>query len=92
MHIPYRYECAAILADGRTVFPDFTILHPKTLEIFYLEFFGMMDDPDYAASAFDRIRRYADSPIFPKLIMLFDHHDAPFNTDVLLSVLKSYFL
>jgi hypothetical protein len=92
LHIPYRYECAVKLADGGTVYPDFTILHPETLEIFYLEFFGKMDDPSYAVSAFSRIRRYANSPIFPKLIMIFDHCDAPFNTDTLLNVLKNYFL
>ena len=92
LHIPYRYECAVKLPDGSTVYPDFTILHPKTLEIFYLEFFGKMDDPGYAISAFSRIRRYANSPIFPKLIMIFDHCDAPFNTDTLLNVLKKCFL
>jgi hypothetical protein len=92
LNIPYRYECAVKLADGGNVYPDFTILHPKTFEIFYLEFFGKMDDPSYAISAFSRIRRYANSPIFPKLIMIFDHRDAPFNTNTLLAVLKNYFL
>ena len=92
LNIPYRYECGVTLPDGSTMYPDFTILHPETLEIFYLEYFGMMDDPDYAAGAFIRIRRYANSPIFPKLIMIFDHCDAPFNMDTLLNVLKQYFL
>ena len=92
LHIPYRYECILFLDDGSAVFPDFTILHPQTLEIYYLEFFGKMDDYGYAADNFNKIRRYANSEIFPHLIMIFDHREAPFNTDMLLSVLKNTFL
>ena len=41
--IPFRYECALQLGET-TLYPDFTILHPKTGEIFYWEHFGMMDE------------------------------------------------
>ena len=91
LNIPYRYECIAYLDDGSAVFPDFTILHPKTLEIYYIEFFGKMDDYGYAADNYNKIRRYANSDIFPHLIMIFDHRDAPFNTDTLISILKNTF-
>lgn len=91
LNIPYRYECIAYLDDGSAVFPDFTILHPQTLEIYYIEFFGKMDDYGYAADNYNKIRRYANSEIFPHLIMIFDHRDAPFNTDTLISILKNTF-
>ena len=47
--IPYRYECELKLGSI-TLFPDFTIRHPETGEIFYWEHFGMMDKPDNGCS------------------------------------------
>lgn len=43
-HIPFHYESALVLGNS-TIYPDFTILHPKTGKIFYWEHFGFMDDP-----------------------------------------------
>ena len=90
--IPYRYECALYLSDGSVSYPDFTILHPKTLEVYWLELFGMMDDPDYAAAALQKIARYAQTDVFPRLIMVFDHKDAPFRTETIEEVLQKIFL
>lgn len=90
--IPYRYECALYLDDGKAVYPDFTILHPETLETYWLEVFGMMDDPDYAASNYQKIARCAQNSMFPKLIMVFDHKDAPFRTETMEQILYNYFL
>ncbi|MBQ4409472.1 MAG: hypothetical protein II831_01985 [Firmicutes bacterium] len=90
--IPYRYECALYLDDGSVTYPDFTILHPKTLELYWLELFGMMDDPDYAAAAFQKINRYAQAGILSKVIMIFDHRDAPFRVETLDAILKATFL
>jgi len=45
-NIPFRYECALELGHS-TLYPDFTIRHPKTGEICYWEHFGLMDDPSY---------------------------------------------
>lgn len=33
-YIPFRYECPIIL-NGVTIYPDFTIRHPKTGETYY---------------------------------------------------------
>lgn len=90
--IPYRYECALYLPDGSVSYPDFTILHPETLEVYWLELFGMMDDPDYATAALQKIARYAQSDVYPRLIMIFDHKDAPFRTEALKTVLQKIFL
>ena len=52
--IPYRYECELKLGSI-TLFPDFTIRHPETGEIFYWEHFGMMDKSEYVKNASDKI-------------------------------------
>lgn len=90
--IPYRYECALYFPDGSVSYPDFTILHPETLELYWMELFGMMDDPDYAAAAFQKISKYAQAGILPRLIPIFDHKDVPFSTEMLNEVLRSAFL
>ena len=90
--IPYRYECALYLEDGTVVYPDFTILHPRTLEVYWLELLGMMDDPDYTAANLQKITRYAQSEMFPRLIMVFDHKEAPFRTEAMEEILRNCFL
>ena len=53
--IPFRYECALQLGEN-TLFPDFTIRHPKTGDVYYWEHFGLMDNPSYSSSIFCRYR------------------------------------
>ena len=90
--IPYRYECAVYLEDGSVLYPDFTLLHPITLEVYWLELFGMMDDPDYAATNLQKIARYSQSEMFSNLIMIFDHKAAPFRTETIEAILRNIFL
>lgn len=89
---PYPLDHDSYLPDGSVSYPDFTILHPETLEVYWLELFGMMDDPDYATAALQKIARYAQSDVYPRLIMIFDHKDAPFRTEALKTVLQKIFL
>ncbi len=80
--IPFRYECELVLPTG-TVYPDFTILNPRTLKIYYFEHFGMMDDPKYAARACEKIKTYCLNGIYPNesLIMGFEtkEHSMPYE-------------
>lgn len=76
--IPYRYECMLSLASG-DVYPDFTIMHPETLELYYIEIFGMMDKPEYEQAAFTKIAKYAASDVYQNLLMFFDHKNAPIS-------------
>lgn len=91
MDIPYRYECALDLPDGR-VFPDFTVLHPDTAEAWYIEFFGMMDNPDYSASALKKIQKYYRAGLQQRFIMLFDSLTAPLSNTTIRQVLEDCFL
>ena len=91
MKIPYRYECA-LSFDGATVYPDFTIRHPETGAEYYLEYFGKMDDPDYAAAAFARIRAYERSEYATRTIFIFESASAPFSTSAIRNLLKRHFI
>lgn len=92
--IPYRYEFPLTLKNGKTIFPDFTILHPQTLQTYYLEHFGMVDDSYYANSMVRKLNDYAKNGIFPgkQLIVTFETKDSPLNTQNVEALLLSCFL
>ena len=60
--IPFRYECALQLGHT-TFYPDFTIRHPDTDEIYYWEHFGKMDDQNYAKATASKIQLYVSESI-----------------------------
>jgi len=92
-HIPFRYECALHL-DEVTVFPDFTIMHPYTGQIFYWEHFGMMDNPVYIDLTYKKLKTYAEYGIVPSinLITTFEAMDKPLDYEVLENLIQFYFL
>ena len=91
--IPFRYECALDLG-GTTYYPDFTIMHPKSGEIFYWEHFGMMDDPIYAGQAFSKLHTYSRYGIIPSinLITTYETGDNPLDLDAVQKIIEQYFL
>lgn len=57
--LPFLYEKGLFLPVTRKwIYPDFTILNPETREEILWEHFGMMDDPEYANNAIEKINRY----------------------------------
>ena len=90
--IPFRYECALQL--GETIlYPDFTILHPHTREIFYWEHFGMMDEPYYYQKVFPKLQLYTSYGIIPSinLITTFETRNNPLSSEVIEKVIEHYF-
>ncbi len=65
--IPFRYECALTLG-AQTLYPDFTIKHPATGEIYYLEHFGLLDDAAYRARTFQKLEIYLQHHCYNLLI------------------------
>ena len=64
--IPYRYECGISFNGGKTwYYPDFTILHPVTGEIFLWEHFGMEELERYRHKNADKIYVYFDNGYIP---------------------------
>lgn len=91
--IPFRYEASLILGK-HTIYPDFTIRHPITGEIYYWEHFGKMDDPDYAQKAFAKIAEYNAHGIIPtvNLIMTFETKSRPLGIYTIHKIATDYFL
>ena len=91
--IPFRYECALELGDT-TLFPDFTIRHPRTGELLYWEHFGRMDDPVYSKDAFSKLQMYNSYGILPSvhLITTFETKANPLSSELAEAIVRHYFL
>lgn len=91
--IPFRYECALPLRQY-TVYPDFTIMHPKTGKIMYWEHFGKMDDVKYNRKVGERIQTYIENEIIPSidLITTYETMEHPLTIMEIESIVKKFFL
>lgn len=49
--------------NGKTIYPDFTVLNIKTRKTLYYEHFGMMDNPEYCKNALEKIEIYESNGI-----------------------------
>ena len=90
--IPFRYECALYL-NGVLVFPDFTIRHPKTGEVYYWEHFGLMDQPSYVKRTMEKMQNYTLNGIIPSihLITTYETKDHPLSTMEVEEIVEKYF-
>ena len=90
--IPFRYECALQLGEAK-VYPDFTIQHPKTGEIYYWEHFGMIDDPAYYQKMVAKMRTYITHGICPsvQLIMTYETQACPLSMEMIEKTIVFYF-
>lgn len=90
--IPYKYECPLALEE-RTIYPDFTILDVKNRRTFFLEHFGMMDNPEYAETFVNKLSLYQKNGYFPgeRLIMTFETSKKPLDTRMVKQTVEQYF-
>ena len=91
--IPFRYEC--VLRFGEVFFyPDFTIRHPRTGEIYYWEHFGMMEDLDYSKRAYSKLQNYTAHGIYPtiQLITTYETKEHPLTAEKVEQIVRQYFL
>lgn len=91
--IPFRYECALHLGEI-TLYPDFTILHPRTGQIYYWEHFGLMSNPVYAKNSCTKLHTYTSHGIIPtiNLITTYETCEHPLTPDSVEKIVKEYFL
>lgn len=91
--IPFRYECALPLGESM-FYPDFTILHPHTGQVFYWEHFGMMDDSNYSQKAFQKLQCYAVHGIIPtvNLITTYETREHPLSPSTVEKVIRDFLL
>ena len=91
--IPYRYEAALILNE-MTIYPDFTILHPTSQQLFYWEHFGMMDKNNYCDAACNKLKSYCYNGIYPsmQLITTYETGKVPIRSEQVQQIISQYFL
>lgn len=91
--IPFRYECVLQLGET-TMFPDFTIRHPRTGTVYYWEHFGLMDNPTYSQNAYSKLQLYTSHGIVPsiQLITTYETKENPLCSDTVEKIIAHYFL
>ncbi len=90
--IPFHYEELLMLGDT-PYYPDFTIRHPRTGQIYYWEHFGMMDVPEYMKSTFSKMQTYTNHGIIPgvNLITTFETKEHPLEFEMVARIVEYYF-
>ena len=99
--VPYRYEFPLLVdrnpeLDAGTDFcelhPDFYCLNLRTRQEFAWEHFGMMDDPEYAAGAIEKLQLYMANGFLPgkNLIITMETSAKPFSSKILKDVIQTY--
>lgn len=90
--IPFRYECRLILGSVE-IYPDFTILDPKSGDALIWEHFGMMDDESYAANMVSKLRLYIRNGYIPgvNLITSYETKDHPLEIGHIRALIGYYF-
>lgn len=90
--IPYRYECKLML-EGTKLYPDFTIKHPKTGQIYYWEHFGKMDDEGYIKKTQRKFQIYTSNGIIPsiQLITTYETKENPLDMGTIEDIIEKYF-
>jgi len=91
--IPFRYE-AALVIGNKSIYPDFTILHPQTCELYYWEHFGMMDDLNYCKTTCAKLHLYISNGIIPsiQLITTYETSMQPLSSSDVEEIVNHYFL
>jgi len=91
--IPYFYEKKLVLKDGSYRCPDFTILHVKKRQEYYLEHFGLLDQPEYLSKSLQKLDDYRANGIYPGKNFLFTYEteDAPLDIKGIRRMLKEVF-
>lgn len=90
--IPYRYECKLVL-DDMEIYPDFTIRHPKTGELYIWEHFGLLDNPQYLKNMHTKMQTYTANNFLPgiNLITTYETLDKPLTFEMIEMQIQYYF-
>lgn len=91
--IPYRYEAAVKLKNGKTKYPDFTLLKLPERSLIYHEHMGIMDDEGYRHNNLIKLQEYSESQIFTgvNLLLTFESDYAVLNLKDLKKNIKKIF-
>ena len=92
-NVPYKYEMKLEL-DSISIYPDFTIRHPKTGDVYYWEHFGLLDKSDYVRNMHHKLQTFTSHNIMPgiNLITTFENNETPLNFEMIEMLVSYYFL
>ena len=86
--IPFRYE-AEFIADGESMFPDFTIMRNDG-NIVIWEHFGLMDDPDYFKRTCMKVEKYRRAGFVQHSNLICTYESDMASTERLREILNKY--
>ena len=91
--IPYRYEEQLILGEV-TLYPDFTVRHPKTGKVYFWEHFGLLDKVEYVKNMHNKMKLYTENQILPgiHLITTYETKETPLTYEMVELLINYYFL
>lgn len=92
LNIPYQYEYP-FYVDDITLFPDFTIVHPRTKETYIWEHFGLMDNPNYVRNSLGKIPLFLSKEYMPgnNLIITYESKTMPLSFSHVRNIISMYF-
>lgn len=86
----YKYEKPLVFNGVGRIYPDFTIYNPHNGTEYYLEHFGMVDDPKYRNDMFSRINTYRLNQLGDRLLMTFETLEKPLDTREVDELIRAY--
>lgn len=91
--LPYKYEQPLFLADGRVVFPDFTILDTRSRQDVYYEHFGRMGEEKYLEDNVAKYNRYLKSGYSygSRFLCSFETNHRPIDMEAVENMLRQRF-
>ncbi len=89
----FDYERSVYLKPVGWVYPDFTILHPRTGKVILYERFGRMDDPDYRNRTVRKRMLYPENGYRPggNFIYTMETQKHPLTFPEIDEVIRTYF-
>lgn len=92
--IEYKYEKPLYLKGMGIVYPDYTILSPRTRKEMYHEHLGRMDDPRYSRKAIRKILCYEENGIYigERLFLTYETEQTVLSTKQIERLAKKYFM
>lgn len=96
--IPYRYEfpLSVYLKNGEKIeiYPDFCCLNVRTRQEFFWEHLGMVDNPEYAETAVNKILTYRNNGFFEGENILYSYETSktPISSKSIEVLIKKYLI
>ena len=81
-----------VLNSGQVVYPDFLLLDMRQRKTVIYEHFGMMDNPQYAQKAIEKLALYLENDYWygDTLFFTFETTETPLNTKITEGLISNF--